>query len=71
MILSDINMPGMTGLQRLQQIKQKYQALPLLVMIIIAYGDAENHHAMQLGAEVFLAKLLDFIVLKEKLQLKN
>lgn len=69
LILSDINMPGMSGLQLLSYIKEKHKLPPPLVMMITAYGDAENYNtAMQLGADDFLTKPLDFSVLKEKLK---
>ncbi|MEP6947826.1 MAG: response regulator [Ginsengibacter sp.] len=69
-ILSDINMPGMSGLQLLQKIKQKKPAPT--VMMITAYGDDENHkEAMKLGADEFLTKPLDFNLLKEKLKSIN
>jgi two-component system, chemotaxis family, chemotaxis protein CheY len=69
LILSDINMPGMSGLELLGHIKQKYQAPPPLVMMITAYGDAENYNtAMKLGADDFLTKPVDFTNLKEKLK---
>ncbi len=70
LILSDINMPGMTGLELLKQIKQKYDAPPPVVMIITAYGDQENHdNAIELGADDFLTKPLDFNLLKQKLHI--
>lgn len=69
LILSDINMPGMSGLQLLEQIKQKYLKPPPIVMMITAYGDPENYKiAKDLGADDFLTKPLDFTVLKEKLK---
>lgn len=69
LILSDINMPGMSGLDLLGRIKQKYQAPPPVVMMITAYGDKENYEtAMKLGADDFLTKPLEFTVLKEKLK---
>lgn len=69
LILSDINMPGMSGLQLLGEIKQKYIQPPPVVMMITAYGDAENFQAAQrLGADDFLTKPVDFIELKEKLK---
>jgi CheY-like chemotaxis protein len=70
LILSDINMPGMSGLELLGQIKQKQFRPPPVVMMITAYGDAENYKtAKALGADDFLTKPLDFNVLKEKLKL--
>jgi CheY-like chemotaxis protein len=70
LILSDINMPGMTGLQLLQRIKQGEYVPPPVVMMVTAYGDAENYtEAMRLGADDFLTKPIDFSLLKEKLKL--
>lgn len=69
LILSDINMPGMSGLELLKHIKQEYATPPPVVMIITAYGDEENYkRAMQLGADDFLTKPLDFTALKQKLK---
>lgn len=69
LILSDINMPGMSGLDLLGRIKQKYQAPPPVVMMITAYGDKENYEtAMRLGADDFLTKPLEFNMLKDKLK---
>ena len=72
LILSDINMPGMSGLDLLGQIKQKYMKPPPVVMMITAYGDKENYDtAMKLGADDFLTKPLEFNLLKEKLKAIN
>ena len=72
LILSDINMPGMSGLQLLEQIKKRFENPPPVVMMITAYGDNENFDtAMKLGADDFLTKPLDFNLLKEKLHLKT
>lgn len=69
LILSDINMPGMSGLELLKHIKQKHREPPPVVMMITAYGDAENYNsAIGLGADDFLTKPLEFSVLKEKLK---
>jgi CheY-like chemotaxis protein len=69
LILSDINMPGMSGLELLRHIKEKFVAPPPLVMMITAYGDAENYNtAMRLGADDFLTKPVEFNLLKEKLK---
>lgn len=69
LILSDINMPGMSGLELLDHIKHKYLIPPPVVMMITAYGDAENYNmAKQLGADDFLTKPVDFTLLKEKLK---
>ena len=72
LILSDINMPGMSGLELLEKIKKKYMKPPPVVMMITAYGDGENKRiAMSLGADDFLTKPVDFIMLKQKLNLVN
>src|SRR5579871_6013355 len=72
LILSDINMPGMSGLDLLKQIKEHYLKPPPVVMMITAYGDAENYNtAKRLGADDFLTKPLDFTLLKEKLKITN
>lgn len=68
LILSDINMPGMSGLELLEKIKSNYVAPPPVVMMVTAYGDEENYNtAKRLGADDFLTKPVDFKVLKEKL----
>jgi CheY-like chemotaxis protein len=69
LILSDINMPGMTGIELLSRIRHEYETPPPVVMMITAYGDDENRsQAMQNGANDFLTKPLDFNLLKEKLK---
>ena len=69
LILSDINMPGMSGLELLNKIKHKVLIPPPFVMMITAYGDEENYkRAMELGADDFLTKPLDFTILKEKIK---
>ena len=69
LILSDINMPGMSGLELLEHIKHKYLKPPPVVMMITAYGDAENFNtAKELGADDFFTKPVDFTLLKEKLK---
>ena len=68
LILSDINMPGMSGLQLLDKIKKDFVAPPPVVMMVTAYGDEENFNtAKELGADDFLTKPVDFKILKEKL----
>jgi CheY-like chemotaxis protein len=69
LILSDINMPGMSGFELLRRIKEKYANPPPIVMMITAYGDSENYNqAILNGADDFLTKPLDFALLKEKLK---
>lgn len=68
LILSDINMPGMSGLELLRHIKQDHPTPPPTVMIITAYGDDASHaKALQLGASDFFLKPIDFATLKQKL----
>jgi CheY-like chemotaxis protein len=58
-VLSDINMPGMDGLQLLGEIKQRRPELP--VMMVSAYGDDDRRHrARELGALDFIPKPVDF-----------
>ena len=69
LILSDINMPGMSGLELLDRIKKEHDQPPPFVMMITAYGDAENHsRAMELGADDFITKPVNFKELKEKIK---
>ncbi|RYY00977.1 MAG: response regulator [Gammaproteobacteria bacterium] len=69
LILSDINMPGMSGLDLLQRIKQKPADPVPVVMMITAYGDDQNYNeAKKLGADDFLTKPVDFADLKIKLK---
>jgi len=66
-ILSDINMPGMDGLQLLGEIKERFPGLP--VMMVTAYGDDERRRrAGELGAAEFLTKPVDFDRLKAQLR---
>ena len=66
-ILSDINMPGMDGLQLLDEVKQRHPELP--VMMVTAYGDDERRRrASDLGAFEFVTKPVDFDHLKAQLQ---
>jgi len=66
-VLSDINMPGMDGLELLGKIKQRRPDLP--VMMVTAYGDDERRRrARELGAIEFITKPVDFDRLKEQLR---
>jgi CheY-like chemotaxis protein len=66
-ILSDINMPGMEGLQLLDEVKQRHPDLP--VMMVTAYGDDERRRrAGDLGAFEFITKPVDFDLLKVQLR---
>lgn len=66
LVLSDINMPGMSGLDLLKRIKAPDVAPNPDVIMITAYGDDENRlRCKKLGAENLLSKPLDFGALKE------
>jgi len=68
LILSDINMPGMSGLELLRRVRGIYPEAPPKVFMITAYGDKENRErADVLGADDFLTKPIDFTNLKERL----
>lgn len=68
LILSDINMPGMSGLELLHRIREDKPEPPPFIVMITAYGDPEKQEeAMRLGANDFLNKPLDFTTLKQKL----
>ena len=65
-IFSDINMPGMTGLELLEKVKLKFPQIK--VSMISAYGDSENYEkAMQSGAKEFFTKPIDFASLKTEI----
>ena len=65
-IFSDINMPGMTGLELLDIVKEKYPNIK--VSMISAYGDQQNYEkAIQSGAKEFFTKPIDFVYLKKEI----
>ena len=65
-VFSDINMPGMTGLELLDHIKRKFPTIS--VSMISAYGDAENYNkAMSSGAKEFFTKPIDFESLRKEI----
>jgi two-component system, chemotaxis family, chemotaxis protein CheY len=67
-ILSDINMPGMSGLELVKKIRDLYGKSNPRIMMISAYGDEANQTAaFNLGADDFITKPIDFIQLKGKL----
>ena len=67
-ILSDINMPGMSGLELLSHVKEEFEMPPTTMMRITAYGDDDSYKgAVSLGANDFLTKPVDFAMLKNKL----
>jgi CheY-like chemotaxis protein len=64
LVLSDINMPGMTGLELLKRLKLEFAGIP--VHIITAYGDDQNYRtAMAYGADGYLTKPIDFTDLRQ------
>ena len=66
-VLSDINTPGMDGLELLAEIKQRFPNLP--VMMVTAYGDDDRRRrARELGAFEVLLKPVDFDLLKAQLR---
>lgn len=66
LILSDINMPGMSGLDLLKKIKDCYDSMT--VMMITAFGDSDNYNkAVEYGADAFFVKPIDFTSLKSKI----
>jgi DNA-binding NtrC family response regulator len=66
LILSDINMPGMTGLEMLPKVKEMRPEVP--VIMITAYGDADTKRkAIAGGATGPLTKPIDFNVLREEI----
>jgi DNA-binding NtrC family response regulator len=63
LILSDIKMPGMSGLALLKKLKADYAGLK--VFMITAYGDEKNYQAaLEFGADEFITKPIDFDRLK-------
>ena len=67
LILSDINMPGMSGLELLPKVKAARPDVP--VIMITAYGDAETKRkALEGGAEALLTKPIDFPVLRNEIE---
>jgi CheY-like chemotaxis protein len=67
LILSDINMPGMSGLDFLPKAKAARPDVP--VVMITAYGDAETHRlALENGAEGFLTKPIDLAMLRDEIE---
>src|ERR1700727_145522 len=66
LILSDINMPGMSGLELLPKAKALRPDVPIIM--ITAYGDAETkRQALENGAEALLTKPIDFVTLRSEI----
>jgi CheY-like chemotaxis protein len=67
LILSDINMPGMSGLELLPKAKALRPDVP--VIMITAYGDADTKRkALDSGAEALLSKPIDFGMLRSEIE---
>jgi CheY-like chemotaxis protein len=67
LILSDINMPGMSGLELLPKAKAARPDVPIIM--ITAYGDAETKRkALEGGAEALLTKPIDFVMLRDEIE---
>ena len=65
-VFSDINMPGMTGLELLEHIKEQFPKIN--VSMISAYGDVDNYNkAMKSGAKEFFTKPIDFESLRKEI----
>jgi CheY-like chemotaxis protein len=69
LILSDINMPGMSGLELLPKAKAMRPDVPIIM--ITAYGDAETkRQALENGAEALLTKPIDFGTLRSEIDMR-
>ena len=69
LILSDINMPGMTGLELLPKAKAMRPDVPIIM--ITAYGDAATKRtALENGADSLLTKPIDFLVLQNEINVR-
>ena len=69
LILSDINMPGMTGLELLPKAKAARPDVP--VIMITAYGDEDTKRkALQGGADALFTKPIDFVLLRGEIDMR-
>jgi CheY-like chemotaxis protein len=69
LILSDINMPGMSGLEMLPRVRAERPDVP--VIMITAYGDVETRRkAIERGAVGLLTKPIDFALLRQEIDLR-
>jgi CheY-like chemotaxis protein len=67
LILSDINMPGISGLELLPKARAARPDVPIIM--ITAYGDAETKRkALEGGAEALLTKPIDFVLLRNEIE---
>jgi CheY-like chemotaxis protein len=66
LVLSDINMPGMTGLEMLPKVREMRPDVPIIM--ITAYGDPETKRkAIEGGAAGLLTKPIDFTLLRSEI----
>ena len=69
LILSDVNMPGMSGLELLPKAKALRPDVP--IVMITAYGDAETRRkALECGAEALVTKPIDFAMLRNEIDIR-
>jgi CheY-like chemotaxis protein len=69
LIVSDINMPGMSGLELLPKARAARPDVPIIM--ITAYGDAETkRRALEGGAEALLTKPIDFVMLRNEIDMR-
>jgi CheY-like chemotaxis protein len=69
LIVSDINMPGMSGLELLPKARAARPDVPIIM--ITAYGDAETKRkALESGAEALLTKPIDFVTLRNEIDMR-
>ena len=69
LVLSDINMPGMSGLELLPRAKAARPDVP--VIMITAYGDADTkRRALANGADAFLTKPIDFAIVRDEIDMR-
>ncbi|MDR6756818.1 CheY-like chemotaxis protein [Mycoplana sp. BE70] len=69
LILSDVNMPGMSGLELLPKARSLRPDVP--VIMITAYGDPDTkRRAIENGAEALLTKPIDFVALREEIDIR-
>ena len=69
LILSDINMPGMSGLELLPKAKTMRPDVPIIM--ITAYGDADTKRkALEGGADALFTKPIDFAALRGEIDIR-
>ena len=66
-LLSDINMPGMDGIELLRETKQRWPELPIMMVTAMATTSADGGPG-EYGAAEFITKPVDFEMLKECLR---